>query len=143
MNSKRRLILDAPVSRAFSFRLWSDSLPIVSLEARYAVEEALENCKMDDQGNILEMQVHLALARRPFGYSGVCYGSFHTPPAMLPEDYIISYTVDAAPIAAAFFARGETGENDLIMEIAAWLLPEFKRRSLRALVQDAAKQSNL
>lgn len=135
--------MDAPISRSFSLRLWPDSLSIISLEARYAVEEALENCQMDEQGNILSIPVHLALSRKLFGYSGVCYGSFHAPPAMLPEDFIISYTVDAAPVAAAFFARGETGENDLIMEIAAWLLPEFKRRAILALIHDASRQSNL
>lgn len=140
---RRRLIINAPVSLDFSFRLWPDSLPIINLEARYAVEEALQNCQMDEEGNIISLPVNLAIARKLFGFSGVCYGSYHTPHAMLPEDFILNYTIEAQPVASAFMAGGNTGENDLIMAIAAWLLPEFKRRSLLALVQDAARESNL
>lgn len=140
---RRRLIIDAPVSLDFSYRLWSDSFPIISLEARYAVEEALQNCQIDEEGNIISLPVNLAIARKLFGFSGVCYGSYHTPPAMLPEDFILNYTVEAQPVASAFLAQGDTGENDMIMAIAAWLLPELRRRSLLALVQDAARESNL
>ncbi|MFZ5949911.1 MAG: hypothetical protein ACOYXC_04365 [Candidatus Rifleibacteriota bacterium] len=138
-----KLAIDAPVSLEFTQRFHADYLSAISLEARYAVEEALSNCEMDEEGNIISLPVHLALARNPSMHARVCYGSYHTPPAMLPEEFIISYQIDAVKIADDFFNAGKNDENDLIMEIARRLLPEFKRRSNLALMQDAARQSNV
>ena len=141
--AKKRLAINAPVSMNFCHSFRRNSLTIIGLEARYAVEEALSNCEMDDEGNILSMPVNLALARNPSNFSSVCYGSYHTPHNTLPDDFIVNYTVEARQIVDRYFATGGSGENELIMEIAQAILPEFRRRSNLALIQDAAKQSNI
>jgi hypothetical protein len=142
----KRLRLNLPISRNFSFRFRPEAFSIINLEVRYAVEEAFFNAELDDEGNIVSMPVQMALARdnSPFRRENqLCYGSFHTPPANYDEDFLVSYEVEAKSIAEQFQANGEKGENELIMAVAERLLPEFRRLCTKNFMRLAAEQSNV